>query len=92
MYAQASCERSGETTLVFEVLGRKRSKRSGLDELAQKSPTVIIVDSLEQASDALSAFKGAAQNVAKEACASLDDEDPTGGLPKADGAVSEALL
>ena len=37
----------GETTPGFEVSGGKCPKRSGLDEEAWKSPTIIVVDSLE---------------------------------------------
>ena len=48
-----------ETAFSSEGPGGKRLKPSGLDEEAQKSPTVIIVDSLEQAPDALPAWEGA---------------------------------
>ena len=37
------------------------------------------MDSLERASDALSALEGASQDSSKEACASLEDEVPAGG-------------
>ena len=37
----------GETILGSGVLGRKRLKRSGLNEEVQKSPIVIIFNSLE---------------------------------------------
>ena len=49
----------GETTLDSIVPGGKRPKWSGPDEEAQKSPVVITMDSLERASDALSALEGA---------------------------------
>ena len=48
-FATCMCKRAvsaqGETTLGFEVFGRKRPKRSGLDEEAQKGSVVIIMDS-----------------------------------------------
>ena len=43
----------GETTLGSEVSGEKRLRRSDLDEEAQKSPTIIAMDSPERAFDAL---------------------------------------
>ena len=48
------------------------------------------MDSPKQASDALSALEGAAQDSSKVACASLEDGAPTGGPPNVDQAVSEA--
>ena len=50
----------GETTPGSKVCGEKRSRWSGPDEKAQKSPTVITMDSPKQASDALPALEGAA--------------------------------
>ena len=63
-----------EITFGFEVSGEKHPKRSDPNKEAQKSPTVIVVDSPEQASDALLALKCALQDVSREACASLEDE------------------
>ena len=80
----------GETTLGSEVFGGKHLKRSGPDEEAQKNSSVITVDSLERASDALSALEGASQDASKEAYALLEDVVPTGGSPNADGVVGEA--
>ena len=80
----------GETTLDFEVPGGKRPKRYGLDEVAQKSSTVITADSPERAFDALSALKGAAQDAFREACASLENGAPVGGPLKVGQLVSEA--
>ena len=48
----------GKTTPSLELSGDKPPKCSGLDEEAQKSLTVIIVDSPEQAFDALKALEG----------------------------------
>ena len=50
----------GETTPGSKVSGKKRSRQSGPDEVAQKSPTVIIVDSPERAPNALPALEGSA--------------------------------
>ena len=80
----------GETTPGSEVSGNKRPKRSDPNEEAQKSPTIITVDSPKRASDVVSALEGAAQDTSKEACASLEDGAPIGGPPNADQAVSEA--
>ena len=74
----------GETTLSFEASSGKHLKRYGLDEEAQKSPTVIIVNSLERASDSLLAWEGAAQDASKEACALLEDATLTRRPPNAD--------
>ena len=41
----------GETAPSFEAPGRKHPKLSGPDEEAQKSPTIINVDSLDRAFD-----------------------------------------
>ena len=51
-----------DTTLGFEVSGEKRPNWFGLDEEAQKSPTVITMDSLERASDVLPTLEGASQD------------------------------
>ena len=59
---QVSWERSRGNYPDSEVPCDKHSKRSGPDEKAQKSPTVITVDSLERALDALPIFEGAAQD------------------------------
>ena len=80
----------GETILDFEASGDKHLKRYGLDEEAQKSPTVIIVDYPERASDALLAWEGAAHDASKEACALLEDGALTRRPPNPDQAVSEA--
>ena len=48
------------------------------------------MDYPKQAFDALSSLEGAAQDVAKEACASLEDGASAGRLPNADRVVSEA--
>ena len=51
-----------DTTLGFEVSGEKHPNWFGLDEEAQKSPTVITIDSLERASDVLPTLEGASQD------------------------------
>ena len=51
---------------------------------------MIIVDSLEQAPDALPALEGAAQDASKEDCASLEDRALSKGSPNVDQVVSEA--
>ena len=71
----------GETTHGLEVSGDKRPKRSSPDEEAQKSMTVITVDSPKLASYALPALEGATQDASKEAYASLEDGAPIGGSP-----------
>ena len=81
----------GETTPSFEVSGRKCPKRFGPNEEAQKSLAVIVVDSPKRSFDALPALECASQDASREACASLEDEVPSGGLPNADRAISEAL-
>ena len=48
----------GKTTPGLKVSSDKPSKWSGLDEEAQKSSIVIIMDSPERASDALPALEG----------------------------------
>ena len=70
-----------ETTPGSEVLGGKSPKLFGQDEEAQNSPAVIIMDSLERASDTPSALEGAAQDAYKEACALLEDGVPNEGFP-----------
>ena len=72
-----------ETTPGYKVSSGLCFRRSGPDEEALKSPTIITVDFLERAFDALPTLEGIAQNVAKEACASLEDGAPVGGLPNA---------
>ena len=79
-----------ETTPGSEVSSEKLPKRSGLDEEAQKSPAVIVVNSPKRASNVLPALEGATQDASREACASLEDGAPAGGLPNVDRAVSEA--
>ena len=81
----------GETTLGSEASGEKHPKWSGPDEEAQNGQVVITMDSPEQASDALSALEGVAQDASEEACASLEDGASAGGPPNANQAVSEAL-
>ena len=56
---QAGAGAQGETTPGSEVSNEKRSRRSDPDEEAQKSPGIIVVDSPDQAFDALSALEGA---------------------------------
>ena len=70
----------GETVPCFEVYGGKRPKWFGLDEEAQKSLTVITMDSLEQASNALPSLDCASQDESGEACASLQNGSQSGGL------------
>ena len=86
----ASAQR--ETTPGSEVSSEKRLKRSSPDEEAQRSPVVIVVNSLEQASNALLALEGAAQDASREACASLKDGVPVGGPRNVDRVVREAPL
>ena len=73
-----------KTTPSFEVSREKRSRRSGLDEVARKSLEVITVDSPERAFDASPTLEGVAQDAAKDACASLEDGALAEGLPNAD--------
>ena len=80
-----------ETTLRFELYGGKHPKRSGLEEEAQKSSPVIIVDSPKRASNVLLTLEGASSDAYREACASLEDGVAIGGPPNADGVVREAL-
>ena len=49
----------GEPTLDSEVPSGKHQKRSGPNEEAQKSPTVITIDSPEQAPNVFQALEGA---------------------------------
>ena len=65
---------------------------SSLEEEAQSFPPVTIIDSLEQASDALLALEGVSQDASKEACASLEDVVSAGGSPNVDGVVVEAPI
>ena len=74
----------------FEVSGGKRPRLSSLEEEAQSCPPVTIIDSPEQASDALPALEGVSQDASKEACASLEDVVSTGGSPNDDGVLVEA--
>ena len=85
-----SASTQGKTTPSSKVQGGKRSKWPSPDEEAQKIPVVIIADSLEQASNALSALEGATQDASKEAYASLEDGALAGGPPNAYQVVSEA--
>ena len=48
----------GESTPGSEVPGGKRPKQSGLGDAVQRSPMVVTLDSLEQASDALPTLVG----------------------------------
>ena len=90
-FATRICKRAvsaqGKTTPCSEVPGGKRSKRSGLDEEVQKSPTVVSLDSPQQASDALPALEGAAQDASREAYAYLEDGIPAGKPPSVDKVV-----
>ena len=79
-----------ETTPGSELSSRKLQKRSSLDEKAQKSLTVITVDSLELASGALLTLEGASQDASREACASLEDGVSVGGPPNSDKVVGKA--
>ena len=76
----------------FEVFGRKRPKWFDPDEEAQRSQIIIAVDSLERTSDAQPALAGAPQDDSKEACASLEDGTPAGGLPNVDVTMGETPL
>ena len=69
----------GETTPGSEVSGGKCPKWSGLDEEAQKSLTVITVDSPKRVPNALSSLEGVFQEAFREASASLEDGVPAGG-------------
>ena len=80
----------GETTPSSEVPSDKHPKWFSPDDEAQKSPDVITVDSLERASDAQPTLEGAAQDIFKEACASLEEGALAEGPPNVDQAVSEA--
>ena len=57
----------GEIAPSFEALGRKHPKLSGPDEEAQKSSTIINVDSLDRAFDAQPTLEGSPQDAFKEA-------------------------
>ena len=50
------------------------------------------MDSLNQASDAQSASKGAPQDASREACAAPEDRILTGESPSVEGIVAEATL
>ena len=76
----------------FEVPGGKRIMLTGLNEEAQKSPTVINVDSPDKAFNAQSNLEGSLQDAPREACAPPDDGIPAGGALGAKGVVAEALL
>ena len=52
---------------------------------------MISVDSPERALDALPTVEGDALRVSREACASLEDQAPTGKPPLEDKAANEAL-
>ena len=55
-----AAEVQGETYPCSEGPGNKRLRRSSPEEEAQKSSTVIVVDSPEQAPDSMLALEGAA--------------------------------
>ena len=80
----------GKTTSDLEVSGGKGPKLYGLDEEAQKSLAVIIVDSPKRASDSLPALEGVTQDASKEAYALLENEAPVEGPPYADQVIREA--
>ena len=83
-FAARMCKRATssqvETPPDFEVLGGKRPKWSGPNGEARNNPVVMVVDSPERASDALSALEGAAQEAPKEPCVSLEDGVPDGPM------------
>ena len=82
----------GEIALGYELPCGKHSKLSDPDEEAQKSSTVINVDSIDRAFDAQSTLEGALEDASREACASLENGITAGGSPNAEGVVAEALL
>ena len=92
MDAQAGWNAHGETTPGFEGLGDKRPRRSGPKEEAQKSLTIIAVDSSERALEDMLALEGVAQGALQEACATLEDQAQAGGSPNTDQVVGEAPL
>ena len=63
----------GESTPSSEGPSDKCSRLSSLEEEAQKSPTVIVVDSPEQVPDDMLALESLAQGALQEACATLED-------------------
>ena len=66
----------------------KRTKRSGLEGEVLKIPTMITMDSPERAPNAQQALKGAAQDVPREACISLEGGILAEGPPIADNIMS----
>ena len=79
-----------ETTPGSDVPGGKRPKRSGLNDEVQNSPTVVTLDSPEQASDALPTLEGTTQGVPKESYTSLENGILVRGPLSADNVVGEA--
>ena len=73
----------GETTPDSEGPCDKCPRRSGLEKEAHKSSVVIVADSPEQAPDVMLALKGVAQGALQKACATLEDQAPPEGSPKA---------
>ena len=79
-----------ETTLGSEVPSGKHPKRSGLNDEAQNSPTVVTLDSPEQASDALPTLEGTTQHVPRESYTSLENGILARGPLSTDNVVGEA--
>ena len=90
MDAQASRQCSREGYPASEGLDSKRSRRSDLEKETQKSPSVIVVDSPEQAPKGMLALGGSAQGALNDASAILEDRAPAGGSPNADQVLGEA--
>ena len=82
----------GETNLNTEASGGKRPQLIGLDEEAQKSLTVINVDSLERAFNAQSALEDTPYGASKKACTLPESGIPTKGSPGVERAVAKASL
>ena len=93
-FATRMCKRvasaQGKTTPGSEVSGGKSPKRSFQDKEAHRSPTIVTVDSLKRAPDALPTLEGASQDVLKEPCASMENGVQTEGPLNVDGVVGEA--
>ena len=82
----------GEIVPSFEVPSGKRPKLFDLDEEAEKSPTVINVESPNRAFGAELALEDAPLGASKEACVLSEGGILTGGSPGAKGAMVEASL
>ena len=82
----------GKTTLDSEGLGDKCLRWSGLEYVAQKSSTVITVDSPERTPDGMLALESATQGALQEACTKLEDQALTRGSHNPDQVMGEAHL